>query len=35
MELVEALAKETGARVVLEHVPEDFAAMPKFPEAMR
>lgn len=35
MDKVEALARETKARVVLEHVPEDFAAMPKFPQALR
>ena len=35
MDLVEALAKETGARVVLEHVPADFDALPKFPQALR
>lgn len=34
MDKVEALARETGARVVRQHVPEDFAAMPKFPEPM-
>ena len=31
---VEQLAAQTKARVVRQHVPEDFAAMPKFPEAM-
>lgn len=35
MDLVEALAKETKARVVLEHVPEDFDALPKFPAALK
>jgi len=35
MDMVEALAKETKARVVLEHVPEDFDAMPKFPQPLR
>ncbi len=31
MDKVEALAKETGARVIRQHVPEDFAALPAFP----
>ena len=31
MDKVEALAKATGARVVRQHVAEDFAAMPAFP----
>ena len=35
MDKVEALAKTTGARVVLEHVPADFDALPKFPAALR
>lgn len=35
MDKVEALARETKARVILEHVPEDFASLPKFPEALR
>lgn len=35
MDKVEALARETGARVVLEHVPADFDALPKFPKALR
>lgn len=35
MDIVEALAKATGARVVLEHVPADFEALPKFPAALR
>jgi N-acyl homoserine lactone hydrolase len=30
-EKVERIATETGARVVRQHVPEDFAAMPAFP----
>lgn len=34
-EKVEQLAAETKARVVRQHVPEDFAAMPKFPQALR
>lgn len=32
---VEALARATGARVVLEHVPEDFDSLPKFPRPLR
>ena len=35
MDKVEALAKQTGARVILEHVPADFDALPKFPKALR
>ena len=35
MDKVEDLAKATKARVVLEHVPADFDAMPKFPKALR
>lgn len=34
MDKVEALAAETNARVVRQHVSEDFAAMPVFPEAL-
>jgi N-acyl homoserine lactone hydrolase len=34
-EMTEALAAKLKARVVRQHVPEDFVAMPKFPEAMR
>ena len=34
MDKIEALALETGARVVRQHVPEDFAALPRFPEAL-
>jgi glyoxylase-like metal-dependent hydrolase (beta-lactamase superfamily II) len=34
MDKVEALAKAKNARVVRQHVPEDFAAMPKFPKAL-
>jgi glyoxylase-like metal-dependent hydrolase (beta-lactamase superfamily II) len=34
-DVVEALAAETGARVVRQHVAEDFAAMPAFPEPLR
>lgn len=32
---VEKLATETGARVVRQHVPEDFTALPVFPEALK
>ena len=35
MDKVEALAKATKARVILEHVPADFDALPKFPKALR
>lgn len=31
MDKVEALAKETGARIIRQHVPEDFAELPAFP----
>ncbi|SEK97916.1 Metallo-beta-lactamase superfamily protein [Stigmatella aurantiaca] len=31
MRRVEALAKASGARVIRQHVPEDFAALPAFP----
>lgn len=34
MDKVEALAAETGARIVRQHVGEDFAALPRFPEAL-
>ncbi len=34
MDLVEKLAVDQKARVIREHVPEDFAAMPKFPAAL-
>lgn len=34
-DLVEALAAKEDARVVRQHVPEDFAALPKFPQALR
>jgi hypothetical protein len=34
MDRLEALARETGARVVRQHVREDFDAMPAFPAAM-
>ena len=35
MDKVEALAKTTGARVVIEHVQADFDALPRFPEPLR
>jgi glyoxylase-like metal-dependent hydrolase (beta-lactamase superfamily II) len=35
MDKVEALAKATGARVVRQHVAEDFAAMPAFPTPLQ
>lgn len=35
MDKFEALARETGARVVIEHVPADFDALPRFPEPLR
>ena len=35
MDAVEALAAETQARIVRQHVPEDIAALPAFPEALR
>jgi N-acyl homoserine lactone hydrolase len=35
MDKVEALAAATKARVVRQHVAEDFEALPKFPEALR
>ena len=31
MRRVEALAKDSGARVIRQHVPEDFTALPAFP----
>lgn len=34
MDKVEALATETGARVIRQHVPEDFDALPRFPAAL-
>lgn len=34
MDKIERLAAETHARVIREHVPEDFAALPRFPEAL-
>lgn len=35
MDVVEALARDTKARVVLQHVPEDFDSLPKFPQPLR
>jgi N-acyl homoserine lactone hydrolase len=35
MDMVEKLAADTKARVVLEHVPADFEALPKFPQPLR
>jgi glyoxylase-like metal-dependent hydrolase (beta-lactamase superfamily II) len=35
MDKVEALASASSARVVRQHVPEDFAALPAFPAALR
>jgi N-acyl homoserine lactone hydrolase len=34
MDKVEQLAAETNARVIRQHVPEDFASLPRFPEAL-
>jgi glyoxylase-like metal-dependent hydrolase (beta-lactamase superfamily II) len=34
MDMIEALAAETNARIVRQHVPEDFAALPTFPAAL-
>ena len=35
MDKIEALASANKARVILEHVPADFDALPKFPKALR
>jgi glyoxylase-like metal-dependent hydrolase (beta-lactamase superfamily II) len=35
MDKVEALARATGARIIRQHVPEDFASMPAFPKALQ
>jgi glyoxylase-like metal-dependent hydrolase (beta-lactamase superfamily II) len=35
MDKFERIARETGARVVIEHVPADFDALPRFPEPLR
>jgi glyoxylase-like metal-dependent hydrolase (beta-lactamase superfamily II) len=34
MDKVEALATETSARIVRQHVPEDFDSLPRFPAAL-
>jgi glyoxylase-like metal-dependent hydrolase (beta-lactamase superfamily II) len=34
MDKVEALAAATGARIVRQHVPEDFESLPRFPAAL-
>jgi N-acyl homoserine lactone hydrolase len=34
MDKIEALARESGALVIRQHVQEDFDAMPRFPEAL-
>ena len=34
MEKVEQIATETGARVIRQHVPEDFTSLPTFPAAL-
>lgn len=34
MDKVEALAASTSARVIRQHVPEDFTSLPKFPKAL-
>lgn len=35
MDKVEELARQTGARVIRQHVLEDFAGLPRFPEPLR
>ena len=35
MAKVEGVVSQTGARVVRQHVPEDFASLPRFPEPLR
>jgi glyoxylase-like metal-dependent hydrolase (beta-lactamase superfamily II) len=35
MDKIEGVIAETRARVVLHHVPEDFASLPRFPEPLR
>lgn len=35
IDAVEKLAEETGARVIRQHVPEDFFSLPRFPESLR
>jgi glyoxylase-like metal-dependent hydrolase (beta-lactamase superfamily II) len=34
MDKVERIASETGARVIRQHVPEDFTSLPTFPAAL-
>ena len=34
MDKVESLAKENGARIIRQHVPEDFASLPVFPASL-
>lgn len=34
MDMIEQTASETNARVVRQHVPEDFNALPRFPQAL-
>ena len=33
MERFEKLAKETGAKVIIQHEPQDIAKLPAFPKA--
>jgi len=35
MDKIERLISQTRARVVRQHVPEDFASLPRFPEPLR
>jgi hypothetical protein len=35
MAKVEGVVSQTGARVVRQHVPEDFVSLPRFPEPLR
>jgi glyoxylase-like metal-dependent hydrolase (beta-lactamase superfamily II) len=35
MDKFERIARETGARVIIEHVPADFASLPAFPDYLR
>lgn len=34
MDMIERIAAETGARVIRQHVPEDFTSLPTFPDAL-
>ncbi len=34
MDRIEGIAEEDNARVIRQHVPEDFSALPRFPEAL-